>query len=214
MKLYSYYRSSCSYRVRNALNHKNLTYDYAPVHLVKEGGEQFQESFKKLNPSSKVPVLEHNGNSFFQSTAIIEYLDEVFPENPLFPKEAVEKAKVRMLCEVINSDIQPLQNLRLLKSLVGEYGLNDEQKVTWIRRWIGEGFNTYEALIKTTAGSYSIGDNPTAADCFIVPQVYNALRFELDMSQFPTIQKVHDHCIKQEAFVKSHPDNQPDTPKD
>lgn len=212
IKLYSYYRSSCSYRVRIALNLKGLDYDIEPVHLVKEGGEQFLESFTRLNPSSRVPVLVHENKKLFQSVAIIEYLDETFTEKPLYPRESYEKAQVRLLCEIINSDIQPLQNLSILKKLVKDFSISDEQKISWIQDIISKGLSSYETQLQQTAGSFSFGDQPTAADCFLIPQVYNAERFKLDMTSFPLIHKVSQNCQSIEAFIKAHPDNQPDTP--
>lgn len=213
IKLYSYYRSSCSYRVRIALNLKNLDYETIPVHLVKEGGEQFLPEFKKLNPSSKVPVLAHEGKSFFQSIAIIEYLEDSFKEAPLYPEKASDKAHVRMLCEIINSDIQPLQNLRLLKKLSTDHSLSEDQKAEWIRYWIGQGFDTFEETLQKTAGDFCFGNTPGAADCFLIPQIYNALRFDLDMTKYPKISQIHLNTSGLEAFQKAHPNNQPDTPK-
>lgn len=212
IKLYSYFRSSSAYRVRIALNLKELDYEIIPVHLVKDGGEQYKEDFKKLNPSSKVPVLVHDNKSIFQSVAIIEYLEESFPTPALYPTTALDKAHVRTLCEIINSDIQPLQNLRVLNQLTQNYKLTEEQKNQWIQHWIAEGFNTFEKTLEKTAGQYSFGNTPTAADCFLMPQIYNAQRFQLPMNRYPLIQKVFKNCSQHKAFVKAHPDNQPDTP--
>ena len=213
MELYSYFRSSSSYRVRIALNLKGLEYQIRPVHLLRQGGEQFTESFKKLNPGCRIPVLVHNSHNISQSTAIIEYLEEKFPEPALYPKAPLERAKVRQLCEIINSDIQPLQNLSLLKKLVKEYSLSEEQKLNWIRHWIKLGFQSFETLIGQERGSFSLYHEPCAVDCFLIPQVYNALRFKVDLSEFPKIQKAHKQAEKLSAFKKAHPDNQPDTPR-
>lgn len=213
IQLYSYFRSSCSYRVRIGLNLKGLEFETLPIHLVKNGGEQFSDDFKKHNPSGKVPVLVDQGQSYFQSTAILEYLDEVYPQVPLYPLTPKERAEVRMLCEVVNSDIQPLQNLRVLKSLVGDFGLSDAKKLEWIRKWISQGFESLEASLQKTAGTFAYGEKPGAVDCFLVPQVYNARRFEIDMGQFPIISRVDKACLELEAFQKAHPDNQIDTPK-
>ena len=210
IKLYSYFRSSCSYRVRIALNLKGIDYEIIPIHLVKEGGEQYKSDFKKLNPSSKVPVLVHDNQSFFQSVAIIEYLEEIFPSPELYPKDSAAKAKVRMLCEIINSDIQPLQNLRLLNHLTNAYSFSDEKKNEWICHWIADGFQSYEKTLEKTSGLFSFGDKVTAADCFLIPQIYNAHRFKLPMESFPLIQKVYTNCINLDAFIKAHPDQQPD----
>ncbi|MCB0377338.1 MAG: maleylacetoacetate isomerase [Bdellovibrionales bacterium] len=212
MKLYSYFRSSCSYRVRIALNLKGLDYEILPVHLVKDGGEQFKPEFQEINPQSRVPVLLDDSFELFQSMAIIEYLDEKHQRPSLFPGTAQERAHIRKLCEIINADVQPLQNLRVLTHLVDELGASEEQKLQWIRTWIGQGFASYEAVLQETAGKFSFGDQPTAADCFLIPQIYNALRFDMDLDIYPLISKVYNHCKSIEAFEKAHPGNQPDTP--
>lgn len=214
IKLYSYFRSSSSYRVRIALNLKQLDYSIQPVHLIKEGGEQFKKSFTQLNAASKIPVLQHDENTISQSLAIIEYLEECFPQFPLFPKKPIERALTRQLCEIVNSDIQPLQNLSVLKKLVKDYGFSDDQKLDWIQHWISLGFHSFENLVKETAGDYCIGDQITAADCFLIPQIYNANRFQVDMSAFPTITKINDNACAHDAFITARPDQQPDFPKE
>lgn len=212
IKLYSYYRSSSSYRVRIALNLKNLDYEIIPIHLLKEGGEQFSPDFKKINPAAKIPVINYDGHIIAQSIAIIEYLDETFPSIPLYPENPVQKAKVRQLCEIINSDIQPLQNLAVLKKLVADYGISEEKKEDWIRHWISLGFHSFESLVATTAGQFCIGDKPSAVDCFLIPQVYNAHRFSMDLKPFPTIERIHREAAQLDPFIAAHPDNQPDSP--
>ena len=214
IKLYSYFRSSSSYRVRIALNLKNLDYETKPVHLLLNGGEQFTENFKKLNPACRIPVLIHNDQIISQSVAIVEYLDEQFSGHRLYPKNPLEKAKVRQLCEIVNSDIQPLQNVSVLKKLVRDYGFSEEQKLEWIRHWISLGFKSFETLLAENSGKFSLYDEPCAVDCFLIPQVYNALRFSVDISVFPKIQNVYKETVKSELFIKAHPDNQPDTPVD
>ncbi len=212
IKLYSYFRSSSSYRVRIALNLKKLDYETKPVHLLLEGGEQFTEEFKKLNPACKIPVLIRDRCVISQSVAIIEYLDEQFPEPELYPEDPLQRARVRQLCEMINSDIQPLQNLSVLKKLVKDHGFGEEQKLDWIHHWIRLGFGSFETLVSKNSGKFSLEDKPCAVDCFLIPQVYNALRFGVDMSSFPRIQSIYQQAAEQEAFVKAHPDNQPDFP--
>lgn len=214
IKLYSYFRSSSSYRVRIALNLKGLEHEIIPVHLLADGGEQFKPQFKSLNEASKIPVLIHNGQTLAQSISIIEYLDETFTDKNLYPTNAANKALVRQLCEIVNSDIQPLQNLAVLKKLVKEHGFTEEQKIEWIKHWITLGFQSYEALLAKTAEKFSFQNEVSAADCFLIPQVYNAVRFGVDMEAFPKIKQINDHCLTLEAFKAAHPDNQSDTPAD
>lgn len=194
------------------MNLKNLDYEIVPVHLVANGGEQFNSDFSKINPAHRVPVLEHAGKVVSQSVAIIEYLEAIFRESHLYPTTPFERARCRQLVETINADIQPLQNLSVLKKLVQEHNFDEQAKDHWIQHWVTLGFETYEALAKETSGEFSVGDRPTAADCFLVPQVFNAQRFKVEMNMFPTILRVYNHCIKHPAFVKAHPLNQPDTP--
>jgi len=211
----SYFRSSCSYRVRIGLNLKGLDYDLLPIHLLKEGGEQFQDLLTKHNPSQKVPVLVEGEKSLAQSIAIFEYLEETYPQTPLYPKEVFAKAKMRQMLEVINSDIQPLQNLRVLIHLKKNYNFSDKDKENWIRHWIDNGFQALETLLhnnNTSQSPFSFGDKPSALECFIVPQVYNAVRFKMDMSKYPRLLQINKRCLSLPAFEKAHPDNQPDTP--
>ncbi len=194
------------------MNLKNLDYEIIPVHLLKDGGQQFTEAYTFLNPAHRVPTLEHAGKVLSQSVAIIEYLEAIFRESHLYPTTPFERARARQLCEIINSDIQPLQNLSVLKKLVKEHGFSEDEKLKWIQHWITLGFESYEALAKQTAGEYSIGDKPTVADCFLIPQVFSAERYQVEMSMFPTIQRVNEKCLEHPAFKKAHPANQPDTP--
>jgi maleylpyruvate isomerase len=212
LKLYSYFRSSASYRVRIALNLKGLKYEYVPVHLINQGGEQLLEPYKKLNPSAELPTLVHKAKALSQSVAIIHYLDDVYPEKPLFPADPYLKAKIMQVCEVVNSGIQPLQNLRVLKKLTDDFQVSEEQKNIWIQHWIRLGFEGLETMVKEFAGDFSFGNKPTAADAFVVPQVYNAHRFKLSMDKFPTLSRIANHCNQLEAFKSAHPDTQPDTP--
>ena len=210
VKLYSYFRSSCSYRVRIALYLKKIDFVYQAVHLVKDGGEQFKEDFKKINPMSQIPCLEHNGKTLHQSLPIILYLDEEFPEPALFPKTNFEKTEVLSFCESINSFIQPLQNFSVLKYIEQEF---EADKKKWCQKWIARGFDSLEVLLKNKSGKFCFGDTLTCADVFLVPQVYNARRFEVDMKKYPTLEKVEQHCLSLEAFQKSIPENQIDAPK-
>lgn len=214
MKLYSYYRSSCSYRVRIALNHKNIPYEYVPVHLVKDGGEQLKAEYSKLNPKKEVPTLVDKDLSLSQSMAIFLYLDRVSLGSPLFPKEMPDFEKCVELVEIINSGIQPLQNLQVLKKIKGELGATEEQKLKWIRDFIAWGLEAFQAKLAPKAYRCCVGDEPTAADMFLIPQLYNAHRFEMDMSKFARLLEIEKNCLSLESFTKAHPDQQPDSPKD
>ena len=209
VSLYSYFRSSCSYRVRIALHLKNIPFTYKPVHLLQSGGEQFQKPFRQINPLAQVPCLEHNGQYLIQSLPIILYLEEQWPTPPLFPKESFQKAEVLSVCEMINSSIQPLQNLQVLKTVEQELKGN---KIEWGRLWIEKGLSALETFLKPKAGSFSFKDSLTAADLFLVPQIYNAQRFQISLTSFPTLKHINSQCLKLPAFQKAHPDNQPDTP--
>ncbi|MGV7119205.1 MULTISPECIES: maleylacetoacetate isomerase [unclassified Sphingopyxis] len=209
LKLYEFFRSSASYRVRIGLNLKGLDYTSCPVNFRKD--EQMSEPFTSLNPAKLVPVLETgDGWSLAQSAAILEYLDEVYPEKPLLPRDdPKDRAFVRQCALAVACDIHPLNNLRVLKYLVGPLGLSDETKNEWVRHWICEGFEALEAIISAHNGQqarFCFGDAPTLADCCLIPQIYNARRFEVDMAQFPILERIDKNCGALEAFAKAHPD--------
>ncbi|HZD54515.1 MAG TPA: maleylacetoacetate isomerase [Woeseiaceae bacterium] len=212
MKLYGYYRSSAAYRIRIALNFKGLACEHVPVMLNR--GEHRQEPFRRVHPAGFVPVLECEGERVGQSAAIAEFLEERHPEPPLLPAGALERARVRELMGVIGCDVHPLQNLRVLNYLRAEYGQDDDGVAAWCRTWIAAGFATYEALAgaSTADGRYSFGDRLTLADAWLVPQVYNADRFGLDLEPFPTIRSIAAHCATLEAVAAAHPSRQPDAP--
>jgi maleylpyruvate isomerase len=211
MKLYGYWRSSSSWRVRIALAHKGLEYEYLPVHLVKDGGEQHQEAFKRLNPMGQVPLLvvDVDGvpHAIGQSMAILEYLEERYPASPLLPKGLVQRARARQLAEIVNSGIQPLQNLKVIQKLRDELG---QDAKTWCAEAIVEGLAAYETLARPWAGTYSVGDEVSFADLCLVPQLYNARRFGVDLEPYPTVLGIEAACLNLEAFEASHPDRQPD----
>lgn len=213
MKLYSYYRSSTAYRVRIALNLKGLAHDIIPVNLLK--GEQHEASFTRINPSYGVPVLEDGSLTLAQSLAIIEYLEESHPLPHLLPQDIAGRARVRSLAYIIGCDLHAMNNLRTLNYLTQTLGISEEQKLTWIRHWITEHFAALETQLAghVDTGIFCHGNHPTLADICLVPQVYNALRFECDMAPFPTIKRIHDACQKLPAFQKAHPGVQPDTPQ-
>ncbi|KAL5008607.1 hypothetical protein ScPMuIL_014188 [Solemya velum] len=204
--LYSYYRSSCSWRVRIALALKKIDYDYSAVNLIKDGGQQFSEDFKVKNPMCQVPALFIDKVSLTQSVPIMEYLEETRPEPAILPKDPIERAKVRMIVETITGGIQPLQNLQVLKKI------GDAGKVEWSRHWIDKGFKALEQVLRETSGKYCFGDHVTMADACLVPQVYNAKRFNVDMEQFPIITRINDDLVLLDAFQVSDPAQQPDCP--
>ncbi|MDT8893422.1 maleylacetoacetate isomerase [Halomonas sp. I1] len=210
--LYGYFRSSAAYRVRIALNLKHLAYDQAPINLVK--GEQRDDAFLAHNPQGLVPVLEtDDGLRLTQSLAICEYLEERHPEPALLPEHPADRARVRALCQVVACEIHPLDNLRVLKYLVNELGVDDDAKLTWYRHWIHQGFAALEAMLSREAGSgdFCHGDAPTLADVCLVPQVYNAERFECDLSAYPRIRRITGNARALDAFRLAAPGEQPDT---
>jgi maleylacetoacetate isomerase len=213
MKLYTYFRSSAAYRVRIALNLKGLAYDAVPVHLLRDGGEHLGDDYLAVNPSALVPALEDGGNLLTQSMAIIEYLEDMHPMVPLLPKDALGRARVRELSQIIGCDIHPLNNLRVLRYLVQHLGHDEQAKTDWYRHWIIEGFRSLEAHLARDPGpgAFCHGDTPTIADCFLVPQVFNARRFDIDMQAYPHIERINDLCVDLPAFKAAHPAQQGDT---
>ena len=207
--LYSYFRSSCSYRVRIALYLKKIPFIYKPLHLTKKGGEQFQKNFQQISPFAQVPCLEHNGKYLSQSLPIILYLEELWPHPPLLPKDPFQKAEILSVCEMINSSIQPLQNLQVLKAVEKEF---QGDKLQWAQLWIQKGLTALETFLKPKTGNFSFGNSLTAADLFLIPQLYNAQRFQIPLTLFPALKHIHSQCLQMDAFRKAHPDSQPDTP--
>lgn len=211
IKLYSYYRSSCSYRVRIALYLKNIPFEYIPVHLIKKGGEQNSEQYKKLNPEGQVPCFIHKDHILTQSMAIIQYLDDIYPSPSLFPKD--KKSQIISLCEIINSGIQPLQNLKVLNYLKTNWSGKKEDIIQWIRFWIQNGLSSVEKKIKENKyRPFAIGNSLTAAELFIIPQIYNAKRFNVNLKIFPRLLEIEELCQHLPFFEKAHPDQQPDHP--
>lgn len=211
LKLYNYFRSSASYRVRIALNIKGLPFDYIPVHLVKNGGEQNQAAYRSLNPMMEVPTLVDGDFHLAQSMAIFFYLDDLHPQPRLFPSNPQRKARVIQICESINAGIQPLQNLKVLQELEKRYGADQAAKDSWVQLWVGRGFAGVEAMIADTAGTFALGGEVTAADCCIIPQVVTARRFNVDLSPYPTIRRVFENCTSLPAFQKADPTKQIDS---
>ncbi len=213
MTLYNYFRSSTSYRVRIALHLKNLNFDYKPVHLLNNGGEQNSAEYRNLNPIGGLPTLEHDGKVISQSVAIIEYLDEAFPGSyQLLPKDIFLRAKIRQVCENVNADVHPLHNLKVLQYLEKTHGYSQEEKNLWAQMWNEKSFAAIEKIIEPLAEEYSFGNEITMADLFIVPQIFAAARFGFDISKFETLNRINENCIKHQGFKKAHPYHQIDTP--
>ena len=212
MKLYSYFRSSAAYRARIALNLKGLPYEYLPVHLVRDGGEQHAPAYRSVAPEGLVPVLVDGDTTVHQSLAIIQYLDETHPQPPLLPAGAAARAAVRAIALDIACDIHPLCNTRVLKYLGANCGLQKEGSEDWIRHWIGTGFAALETRLAhdPARGAFCHGDAPTLADIMLVPQVFNARRFGIDMGRFPTIAAIDARCAELAAFADAVPAKQPD----
>jgi maleylpyruvate isomerase len=216
-KLYSYYRSSSSYRVRLALNHKGLAYDYQGVHLVKDGGEQHKPEYKKLNPQALVPTLVDGDFVITQSMGIMEYLEEKYPEPSYMPKKPEQRAYVRQVSLINVADIHPLNNLRVLNHLTVDLGVSQAKKTEWYHKWIRIGFDAIEKILETSpyrTGPYVCGDAVSMADMCLIPQVYNARRYELSMDPWPLITSIEQNCLKLKTFIDASPEHQPDTPED
>lgn len=205
MKLYSYYRSSAAYRVRIALNYKRLEYETIPISLIDK--EQFSLVFLQINPQARVPVLEDNGLIITQSMAILEYLEEKYPDFPLLPTSLEKRTLAREMANIIACDIHPLNNLSVLHFLKTHFDLSEEKKFMWYHHWIREGFNAIEHRL---AGKthFTVDNSPTFADVCLIPQVYNALRFSFDMSPYPKIQAIYDAANHFDYFIKAKPENQ------
>ena len=202
MKLYTYFRSSAAYRVRIGLNLKGLTAEHVPVHLVNNGGEQHSESYRQINPSELVPTWVEQNFVLTQSLSILEYLEEKFPDMALLPQDLQQRALIRAFSLSIACDIHPLNNLRVLQYLTGTLEISDAQKTAWYKHWVLTGF---KALDK-----FCFGNQPTLANCCLIPQVYNALRFHLDLSDYPKICSIYTHCNSLEAFQHAAPEMQPE----
>ncbi|MFP5306543.1 MAG: maleylacetoacetate isomerase [Gammaproteobacteria bacterium] len=211
LKLYSYWRSSSAYRVRIALNLKGLPYETVPVHLVRDGGEQFLEAYRRLNPQSRVPLLVDGDFILNQSQAILEYLEATHPQPTLLPGDARAQARIRAFCQTITADIQPLQNTSVLKYLSDRLQIGEDAKNAWLRHWITRGLAALEAELHGSADApFVFGETPTWAECMMVPQIYAAERFGCDAAQYPRLSRVAAHCATLPAFQRAHPDAQPD----
>lgn len=212
MTLYGYFRSSTSYRTRIAMNLKGLDYDYIAVNLAQD--EQLKNEFLALNPQGLVPVLQADDLLLFQSPAILEWLEEVYPKNPLLPKDAAGRMQVRALSAMIGCDIHPLNNRRVLQYLRNELSVDEAEVIKWCNRWISEGFAALEKRLVAdkTRGKFCYGDSPSFADCYLIPQVSSARRFEVDLNPYPNIVQIDAHCRTLKAFADADPMQQPDAP--
>lgn len=211
MKLIGYFRSSAAFRVRIALNLKGIAVEHVARHLRK--GEQSAPDYVAINPQKLVPALVlDSGQVLTQSLAILEYLEETHPQPPLLPSNPVDRAHARALALICTADVHPIQNLRVMAYLRKQLGQTEEVAFAWSRHWIDTGFEAYEATIASDprTGAFSVGDQPTMADLCLVPQVFNAVRFKVDMTKYPTIRRIHERCMTLPAFSAAQPSNQPD----
>lgn len=207
MKLFTYFRSSAAYRTRIALNLKGLPYEAVPVHLLRDGGQQKQAAYRVINPLGIIPSLETDAGVLTQSLAIIEWLDETYPQVPLLPADADSRARVRAIAQTIACEIHPLNNLRVLDYLTKNLGISEEQKNDWYRHWVNEGLAAIEQLLAADArtGTFCHGEKPGLADCCLVPQVFNARRFNCDLDALPTILRIVEACEAMPAFQSASP---------
>lgn len=212
MKLYTYFRSSAAYRIRIALNLKGVDYESIPVHLVRNGGEHLTEEYRTVNPIGLVPTLEEDEAFFTQSVAIAEYLEERYAQPAILPEALKDRAWVRAVAQVIACEIHPLNNLRVLRYLSNEAGMQEEQRLAWYRHWVETGLAAVEKMLiaSPVPGRFCFGEEPTMADVFLVPQIYNAQRFKCNLTPFPTIRRVVDACNELDAFKRAAPEQQSD----
>ncbi len=210
MKLYSYWRSSAAFRVRIALNLKGLAFEYAPVNLAPSANEQLGEPYMSMNPEGRVPMLEYQGRRLGQSMAILEWLDETFTDPPLLPVDPWDKAGCRAFANTIACDIHPLNNLSVLRKLTHEFGADDAATTRWYHDWIGRGFAALESTAAASTHDFVFGERPTLAEVLLVPQIWNARRFGMDMGRFPALIEIEARCYALPAFENARPENQPD----
>jgi maleylacetoacetate isomerase len=210
MRLYDYWRSSAAYRVRLALNFKGLSYEQIPIDL--RAGAQRTPDFLEINPQGLVPVLEDDGVVLTQSLPILNYLEERYPEPALLPKDLPGRAKSRGIAVAIACEMHPLNNLRVLQYLEREMALDEAQRMQWYRHWIADGFGAIETMLGESAGNFCVGAAPSLADVCLVPQVYNARRYECDLAPYPRIVEIDERCRRIEAFANAAPERQPDAP--
>ena len=214
LRLYSYWRSSAAYRVRIALNLKRLHYEIVPVHLLENGGQQRLPEYRAIHPQGLVPALLHGHRMLRQSMAIIEYLDETWPDPPLLPATARDRARARALAQAIACDIHPLNNLRVLQYFETVWSVPSPERDEWVRHWLREGLAAVEEMLAEhhSTGTFCDGEMPGLADCCLIPQVFNARRFSIDLGPYRTIRRIYDSCMALPAFDAARPELQPDAP--
>lgn len=211
VKLYSYFRSSAAYRVRIALNLKQIPYEYQSIHLLRNGGEQHSDAYTDINPLGLVPTLVDGPVVLSQSLAIMEYLDEAYPQAAaLLPAPILQRARARELAQLVACDIHPINNLRVLRYLSRDLDIAQEQINQWYVHWIEKGFAAFEKILRDTAGRFCVADTPSIADCCLIPQIYNAERFEVDLQPYQNILRVYEACQREPAFIEASPEKQPD----
>ena len=212
LKLFGYWRSTAAYRVRIALNLKQVSYVQESVHLVKEGGEQFKPEYLALNPQSLVPTLQDGDFQLGQSLAILEYLEEKYPSPALLPQDIKLRAIARQLSQIIACDVHPLNNLRVLKYLENDLSVTEDKKMAWYHHWIDKAFVAFEAVLKKHqfSGKYTLGEELSIADACLIPQIYNANRFGFNMDKFERLSEINENCLKLERIQNAVPENQPD----
>ena len=212
LQLYTYFRSSAAYRARIALNLKGLPHELVPVHLLRDGGQQHAAEYVQLNPQHMVPTLRHGERVIGQSLAIVEYLDEVFADVPLLPTDPAGRARVRALSQAVTCDIHPLNNLRVMQYFEREWEIDAAHREAWMQHWMREGFAALEAMLAGSpdTGRFCHGDTPGMADCCLVPQLFNAHRFGVDLAPYPTLARIEQACLALDAFDRARPERQPD----
>jgi maleylacetoacetate isomerase len=215
LRLYNYWRSSASHRVRIALQLKGLSYDYVPVHLGAGDGEQFSAAYRALNPQSRVPALETADGILIQSMAILEWLEETYPQPALLPAKARERARVRAMAQVLIADVQPLQNQSVTRYLQATLHVDDAALKSWLHEWIGRGLGALEEMLgqEPTAGQFCLGAQPTIADVCLIPQCASAQRFGVSLADYPRVARIDQNCSTLPAFQRAAPAQQPDAPR-
>jgi maleylacetoacetate isomerase len=212
LNLSTYFRSTAAYRVRIALNYKELEHTLIPVNLLSEGGQHKKAEYLDKSPNGLVPILEIETAVLHQSLAIMEYLEETYPNNPILPNDPIDRAHVRAFAQTIACDIHPLNNLRVLQYLSNELKVSDDEKQNWYAHWVKLGFTSLEKRLSNNSKSdFSFGNKITMADICLIPQIYNAHRFNCPMGDYPNIARINENCLKLDAFAKSLPSMQPDS---